>query len=166
MTAVSFSGIASKIEQIAEKRIKEISTGLEEASFTASANISNPTFNMRLDFSGIEGFEANLNALVSQVLREIAADLKGKLDASIVAFGLVKTGKLKNSLVIDVTSQGITIDYKAPYAALINYGGYVIPYGNPKAKPVYIAPKPWFDAVLQIYDFETIILSKLSSLGL
>lgn len=61
---------------------------------------------------------------------------------------IVDTGELMKSMQVTVGSTGITVTYNEPYAALIHYGGYIQPYGNKDAKPVYLPPRPWIDAVL------------------
>lgn len=82
---------------------------------------------------------------------------------------LVDTGNLRDSLQINVTSNGVTIDYTAEYAALIHYGGYILPYGNPVATRVYLEGRPWIDSVLYgngpipAYDFEELFNRSVSS---
>ena len=43
----------------------------------------------------------------------------------------------------------IIVSYSEPYAALIHYGGYILPYGNPNADKVYIPPRPWVESTLK-----------------
>lgn len=75
---------------------------------------------------------------------------------------IIDTGELKSSLSIISNSKGLTIDYGAAYAALVHYGGYIIPYGDPKNKPVYLPPRPWVQSVIfgggpvDQFDFEAI----------
>jgi hypothetical protein len=61
---------------------------------------------------------------------------------------IIDSGALKESGNIKITAQGLEIEYDVPYAALIHYGGYIIPYGNTNAGKVYIPPRPWVATVL------------------
>ena len=66
---------------------------------------------------------------------------------------IVDTGALKNSLNIltkfSVTKVNLEIQYSAPYAALVHYGGVIKPYGNSRAADVIIPARPWIRAVLE-----------------
>lgn len=66
---------------------------------------------------------------------------------------IVDTGRLKNSLKIkesfNQSGSKIGIAYSAPYAALVHYGGVVLPYGNKRANTVIIPARPWISATLQ-----------------
>jgi hypothetical protein len=46
------------------------------------------------------------------------------------------------------TKTTFEIIYNTPYAAIIHYGGYVQPYGNPNAATVYIPGRPWIEAAI------------------
>lgn len=76
---------------------------------------------------------------------------------------LVDSGRLKASGSVTATENGITISYSAPYANLIHYGGYILPYGNESAQKVYIPPRPWVQSVVAgggpvpQFDFAAII---------
>lgn len=83
----------------------------------------------------------------------LQTELKVIIDNSIVENGLVDTGNLKSSLIVTTGNDGINIAYTAPYAALLHFGGYIIPYGNQNAKPVYIPGRPWVDMAIAKYDF-------------
>lgn len=61
---------------------------------------------------------------------------------------IIDSGKLLNSQSLVYSGSSIQIRYSAPYAALIHYGGYIVPYGNVLARPVYIPPRPWVADVL------------------
>lgn len=61
---------------------------------------------------------------------------------------IVDTGKLRDSLSFSRSNNGFDFSYSSPYAALVHYGGYVRPYGNPNIDAVYIPGRPWIDAVL------------------
>jgi phage gpG-like protein len=66
---------------------------------------------------------------------------------------IVDTGKLRGSLTIKEknlkTKTTLSIQYKAPYAALVHYGGAVVPYGNVNASTVLIPARPWIEATLR-----------------
>jgi hypothetical protein len=67
---------------------------------------------------------------------------------------IVQTGRLRDSLELRVTEEGIAIMYSAinpsdgfDYAAMVYFGGYIQPYGNPYVK-VYMPGRPWIKGVL------------------
>jgi len=60
---------------------------------------------------------------------------------------IIDTGELSRSLNISMTNNGLTISYDSPYAGIIHYGGYIVPYGNDSLEKVYISPKPWLESV-------------------
>ena len=59
------------------------------------------------------------------------------------------TGKLLDSQEVTISGSEIIVSYSEPYAALIHYGGYILPYGNPNADKVYIPPRPWVESTLK-----------------
>ena len=61
---------------------------------------------------------------------------------------IIDSGDLSRSLEISRTANGLVISYDVPYANLIHYGGYIVPYGNTNAQRVYIPPRPWVATVL------------------
>lgn len=65
---------------------------------------------------------------------------------------IIDVGTLAKSLkIIEKNSQtktDIKVQYGAPYAALVHYGGVVQPYGNTNAASVVIPARPWIEAVL------------------
>lgn len=79
------------------------------------------------------------------------------------------SGELLTSVNIGTDLNGINISYDAPYASLIHYGGYIVPYGNQNASKVYVPPRPWISAVLNgtnglpEIDYSKIIYSALRS---
>lgn len=76
---------------------------------------------------------------------------------------LVDTGQLRDSGSVTADDRGISITYSAPYANLIHYGGYILPYGNKSNEKVYIPGRPWVRSVVagggpvQQFDFTAII---------
>lgn len=126
----------------------------EAGTFQVKADIAYPNFDFELDTDAVKDIQRDLEASVGSFCSYMSTDLKVKLDASIEAYGVVDTGALKNSLIIETTKNSVDISYNVPYAALQQYGGYILPYGNRDAQPVYITPRPWLDAVLDVYDFD------------
>jgi phage gpG-like protein len=61
---------------------------------------------------------------------------------------IINTGELMNSLKIEINGKNISITYDSPYAMLVHYGGYIMPYGNSSIEKVFIPGRPWVDAVL------------------
>lgn len=58
------------------------------------------------------------------------------------------TGNLLSSGNVLINGSDISIRYDVPYASLIYYGGYIVPYGSRNVEKVYIPPRPWIRAVL------------------
>ena len=79
---------------------------------------------------------------------------------------IVYTGKLRDSRVLKTkflkTKATLSIAYKAPYAALMYYGGAIQPYGNKNVVSVLIPGRPWIEAIFEgtygqpKFDFATI----------
>ena len=75
---------------------------------------------------------------------------------------IIDTGELRDSLSITIGSDGqFEINYSSPYAKLVHYGGYIMPYGNNRIEKVFIPGRPWIQAVLEgggpvpQFDFES-----------
>jgi hypothetical protein len=66
---------------------------------------------------------------------------------------IVDSGRLRGSAKVVTkylkTKSIFSIAYKAPYAHLIHYGGYIVPYGDPTRQKVYIPGRPWVEAVIE-----------------
>jgi phage gpG-like protein len=110
---------------------------------------------------------SSISNAIRRANARIAADLKQALNDAIKSpvwkttegsEDLYDTGQLMSSGTVTVNSNGVTIAYDAPYAALVHYGGYIHPYGNLTEK-VYLPPRPWVESVLngngpvQRFDF-------------
>lgn len=111
---------------------------------------------------------AAFQGAINRGSQRIAIDLKKALDDAIQSAvwatpdgraDIYETGELLNSGTVSVTTNGVSIAYSAPYAALVHYGGYINPYGNESAR-IYLPPRPWVAAVLnglgpiKAFDFE------------
>lgn len=109
-----------------------------------------------VNISRIPDIGPSITRLRDEFNRSLAIELRTALDEAISAnvWGddgdndLVDSGNLRDSLQIQVTSNGVMIDYTAEYAALVHYGGYILPYGNQNATRVYITGRPWVESVL------------------
>jgi len=95
--------------------------------------------------------------MVQKKLDKVAMQLKGALDAALEApvwawnsgtRDIVDTGALKGTGVVVVRPLELQVYYTAPYAMLVHNGGYIQPYGNPRARPIYLPPRPWIKSVL------------------
>jgi len=60
---------------------------------------------------------------------------------------IVDTGALRDSVNVAVIGDSIRVSYGEEYAAIVYYGGYIHPYGNPRVQ-IYMPPRPWVNAVL------------------
>jgi len=60
---------------------------------------------------------------------------------------IVDTGALRDSVSIGITGDRINVSYGEEYAAIVYYGGYIHPYGNPRVQ-IYMPGRPWIAAVL------------------
>lgn len=124
--------------------------------FTAKANVE---ISLRINVKGLNINDINkrLTTAINRASARITRELKDTLDKAILSnvwptiagtADIYDTGKLLQSGKVLVSGNGITIIYDAPYAALVHYGGYVVPYGNASAEKVYLPPRPWVEAVL------------------
>lgn len=149
-------------------------TKVPDIQFTVSKDLG---IRAKLKLTGYKpsDFGRDLNRAVKQANQMIANKLGEALDEAMMstAWGsgkdIIDTGKLKDSLVITTTSGGISLNYGAPYAALVHYGGYITPYGNQKLEKIYIPGRPWVDAVLRgggpvpRFDFEEVYRQAIRS---
>ena len=118
---------------------------------------------------GIRDMPSDLRKAANKATDMIIAELGSALDAAMGAStwnwpsgarDIIDTGALRNSLSIKKAGNGFTISYNQPYAAIVHYGGYIQPYGNPSAAKFYFPPRPWIDSVLNgsgsipQFDFE------------
>lgn len=124
--------------------------------FTAKANVD---ISLRLNVKGLNINDINkrLATAINRASTRITRELKDALDKAILSnvwptisgtADIYDTGELLQSGKVLVSGNGITIIYDTPYAALVHYGGYVVPYGNASAEKVYLPPRPWVEAVL------------------
>lgn len=100
---------------------------------------------VRVSDYGYKGPDIQQEAIniVQEDLQRAASEFSQRLDDALRAVGAVDTGELLRSKSVLVTRDGIEVVYDAPYAALIRYGGYIQPYGNPNARPVNVPGRDW-----------------------
>jgi len=105
---------------------------------------------------GLEEIEGRFMAAISRANERIAIDLKKALDEAMSSeiwrtpsgrADIIDSGTLRDSGRVLITTRGISVEYTAPYAALVHFGGYINPYGNIGLR-VYLPPRPWVEAVL------------------
>lgn len=67
---------------------------------------------------------------------------------------IVQTGALRDSVQVNADNESIVVTYSASstgdgtdYAAIVYYGGYIHPYGNPNIQ-VFMPARPWIKHVL------------------
>ena len=101
----------------------------------------------------LEEAQQQIDALMSELAKEVEAALTGALKSSVWSWksgsrDIYDTGKLASSVSVTVTGDGISVSYSAPYANIVHNGGYIQPYGNSSARPVYLPARPWVTSVL------------------
>jgi len=119
---------------------------------------------------GIRDLPSDIRKAANKATDIIIAELGAALDAAMTdsawswpsgSADIIDTGALRSSRSIKKAGNGFTIVYNQPYAAIVHYGGYIQPYGNPLAAKFYFPPRPWVDAVLNgngpvpQFDFES-----------
>jgi hypothetical protein len=131
---------------------------------TVRRDVAVPVVPIGAAFS-IERFASNINLDIEGSIKEavrigtqkLGIELNSKLDEAMESSGwgwtegtrdIVDTGRLKNSAQINIKEDMIEISYEAPYAAIVHYGGYIQPYGNKNARPVYIPGRPWIESLI------------------
>lgn len=113
---------------------------------------------VRIDVANVPGDKilAGFKRAIDRASERVKVDLEKALKQALTAnvwktptgqADIYDTGELMASGTVTVDSNGITVAYSAPYAALVHYGGYINPYGNQSAR-VYLPPRPWVDSVL------------------
>lgn len=102
----------------------------------------------------IEKFgEDAIKAELQQISAELKMALDAALDAPVWAWNggardIYDTGALKASGTVEIRGLEIIVRYSAPYATLVHNGGYIYPYGNKSAQPIFLPGRPWVRSVL------------------
>lgn len=150
----------SKITSIQSRGKKSL-----KATIRANAEVTS--------FADLDALKAKLPSIVNKATKKtltlVANELKNALNEAMEArvwqwdYGdgdIIDTGALQKSLRIVTTSDGdIQVFYNQEYAAIVHYGGYIHPYGNPRVQ-IYMPQRPWISSVLEgggpipRFDFE------------
>lgn len=78
---------------------------------------------------------------------------------------IVDTGALRDSQKVQVQGNSLVITYDVPYANLVHFGGYVIPYGNSFADRVFIPARPWTSIITDgTLDLNAIMAEEITKL--
>lgn len=142
-----------------------------QVRYSASKQISG--FDVDIKLTGITAADllTDLDEATAAATQIVAQRLGEALDQamSLAVWGwnggvrdIVDTGALRDSRQITVTGNRIDITYNLPYAGLVHYGGYILPYGNSNASKVYVPGRPWLESVvlgggpIPEFDYETI----------
>lgn len=95
--------------------------------------------------------------VIKDAMKGVRLDLKAALDKALKsavwgwidgARDIYDTGELLNSGQVIVSGTQIAVSYSAPYASIVHDGGYIFPYGNKKARPIYLPGRPWIASTL------------------
>lgn len=108
-----------------------------------------------------DSIEAQAEAIrekIKDAMKGVQADLKIALDDALQssawkwrsggARDIYDTGNLLKSGRVVLSGTKLSVSYTAPYAAIVHDGGYIFPYGNKKARPIYLPGRPWISATL------------------
>lgn len=131
----------------------------------------------------IEGVDLDSEAIteeysgaIDQLMPKLATEIAKALDEALKASwswstgsrDIYDTGALARSGKVVASDNGIEVTYSAPYANIVHNGGYIQPYGNPNARPVYMPARPWVSSVLYgegpypQFDFDGFMKANLS----
>ena len=105
----------------------------------------------------LSGLKRSIVKVHKKVMLDVANELEEALNDAMMSpvwqwtndvRDIVDTGALKDSLKLLLDSDGdIHILYNQDYAAIVHYGGYFHPFGNPNVKSYYPG-RPWVDSIL------------------
>jgi len=108
-----------------------------------------------------------------KLAQEVEKALTAALKASVWGWptglrDIYDTGELARSVEVTAQKNGINVSYSAPYAGIVHDGGYIHPYGNMSARPVYLPGRPWVSSVLYgggpvpQFDFEDFLRKEVA----
>lgn len=115
-------------------------------------NLSNYKAKCKLKYSSSSNKNTNIKAndirddvykAMGLTIAEMAEIIDDILREALYQNDLVRSGKLLKSQEVNATSTSIDISYDVPYAGLIYYGGYIVPYGSPYGTRIYVPARPW-----------------------
>jgi hypothetical protein len=113
-------------------------------------------FVVELDDQQVTKLPRRFKDAINRANQRIITALKGALDNALRAnvwpgldgnTDIYDSGELLESGRVTLDGNGLEISYDAPYASLVHFGGYIIPYGNTSAR-VYLPARPWVRSVL------------------
>jgi hypothetical protein len=133
----------------------------------ASAAFSSLRFTKSIDLNLEPRISKALGIASRNVVAEANRLLPKAMQASSWGFtggsrDIIDTGQLMKSMNVTISGSSVQVSYDEPYAALVHYGGYIQPYGNRDAAPMYLPGRPWVQAVLtgggpvESIDYESI----------
>jgi len=108
----------------------------------------------KIDFDSLfENVNDDVRASIARAMPSVARDLAAALYTAMRSSNwswsdggsrdIFDTGELAASGKVTAQGTGISVSYSAPYASIIHDGGYIFPYGNKKARPIYLPGRPW-----------------------
>lgn len=140
-----------KIEQIFSKLAKQKDIGSISIELKAS---SLP------DLSLLENFPSQFDRAAKEIHSRALVFLSEELELALgIAMesnvwgweygdgDIYDTGALRDSGRVVVSGNSLQIFYGEEYAAIVHYGGYISPYGNPNVT-IYMPGRPWIQAVI------------------
>ena len=97
--------------------------------------------------------QQEIDAAMADLAQEVEAALTSALKSAVWSWKggareIYDSRELAGSVSVTVENDGISVSYSAPYANIVHNGGYIQPYGNASARPVYLPPRPWVTSVL------------------
>jgi hypothetical protein len=139
-----------------------------------------PGFDFSVKLSGVDaadllqGIEEGIENASMIVAEKLSEALDNAMESAVWnwnggARDIIDTGELRDSKSVKVQGNRIEISYNVPYAGLVHYGGYILPYGNQSAQKVYLPARPWVDSVIlgrgpiPQFDFEAIYAAAIEA---
>lgn len=132
-------------------------SGIKSSEFTTVSNYRPRLKLINKSVPDIKRLTLSIDKAMVRAILELSDNIQRNLALAITSSiwrtnsgisDIYLSGNLLESGSISASTNGISISYDVPYAALIHYGGYITPYGNSRATKVYIPPRPWIQAVL------------------
>lgn len=96
----------------------------------------------------LEALDPLMPKLAAEIAKALDEALKASWSWTSGSRDIYDTGALSRSGKVVANGNGIEVTYSAPYANIVHNGGYIQPYGNPNARPVYMPARPWVSSVL------------------
>lgn len=142
---------AGKIYEPKARKPSVLTTTSYVAVPTAQAFFSDVRFTNDIDLKLDSRIKQALDNASKELVAEASRLLPMAMRSSSWGFSgdIVDTGRLMRSMNVSMSGSRLQISYDEPYAGIVHYGGYILPYGNKDAAPVYIPARPWIEAVLE-----------------